>query len=174
MDSCKDGLCGPFQLTTGSATKASLHQIPVLPFSHGSRIGDLVWHPNGFLLPLIDPRPVKNVYLFWAVLGLCCCAGAFSSCGEQRLLCSCGALDSHCSGFSCFSLWVLKHKFSSWHSDLVALKHVESFQVRDQTCVPCIGRCLLNHWTAGEVPARAPLTLFCLCCGRGKKRWWER
>ena len=26
------------------------------------------------------------IYLFWAVLGLCCCARAFSSCGEQGLL----------------------------------------------------------------------------------------
>ena len=34
-----------------------------------------------------------------AVLGLCCCARAFSSCGEQGLLC-CGAWASHCGGFS--------------------------------------------------------------------------
>ena len=26
------------------------------------------------------------VFFFWAVLGLCCCAQAFSSCGEQGLL----------------------------------------------------------------------------------------
>ena len=26
------------------------------------------------------------IYLFMAVLGLCCCAQAFSSCGEQGLL----------------------------------------------------------------------------------------
>ena len=26
------------------------------------------------------------IYLFWAVLGLCCCTRAFSSCGEQGLL----------------------------------------------------------------------------------------
>ena len=26
------------------------------------------------------------IYLFWAVLGLCCCARAFSSCGERGLL----------------------------------------------------------------------------------------
>ena len=30
------------------------------------------------------------IYLFLAVLGLCCCVRAFSSCGE---------LASHCSGF---------------------------------------------------------------------------
>ena len=26
------------------------------------------------------------IYLFLAVLGLCCCVGSFSSCGEQGLL----------------------------------------------------------------------------------------
>ena len=28
----------------------------------------------------------KFIYLFLAVLGLCCCTWAFSSCGEQGLL----------------------------------------------------------------------------------------
>ena len=28
----------------------------------------------------------KNLYLFLAALGLCCCAQAFSSCGERGLL----------------------------------------------------------------------------------------
>ena len=28
-----------------------------------------------------------------------------------------------------------------------------SFQNRNGTCVPCIGRQILNHWTTGEVPA---------------------
>ena len=32
------------------------------------------------------------IYLFMAVLGLCCCVRAFSSCGARA---------SHCSGFSC-------------------------------------------------------------------------
>ena len=39
--------------------------------------------------------------LFLAVLGLRCCAWAFSSCGEWGLLFSCGARASHCGGFSC-------------------------------------------------------------------------
>ena len=29
----------------------------------------------------------KKMYLFLAVLGVCCCIQAFSSCGEQRLVC---------------------------------------------------------------------------------------
>ena len=41
------------------------------------------------------------VYLFLAVLGLCCCAQAFSSCGERGATLRCGARASHYRGFSC-------------------------------------------------------------------------
>ena len=41
------------------------------------------------------------IYLFLAVLGLHCCAWAFSGCGEQELLSSCSVQVSHYSGFSC-------------------------------------------------------------------------
>ena len=30
-----------------------------------------------------------------------------------------------------------------------------SSQTRDQTCVPCIGRQILNHWTSRKVPGIA-------------------
>ena len=46
-------------------------------------------------------------YLFLAVLGLCCCTQAFSSCGEQGATLRCGARASHCSGFSCCRAWAL-------------------------------------------------------------------
>ena len=36
---------------------------------------------------------------------------------------------------------------------LVALWHVGSSQTRDQTCVPCLGRHILNHYTTREVPS---------------------
>ena len=36
-----------------------------------------------------------------APLGLHCCVWAFTSCGKQGLLSSCGAQASHCSAFSC-------------------------------------------------------------------------
>ena len=35
---------------------------------------------------------------------------------------------------------------------LVALRHVESSWTRDQTCIPCIGRQILNHCATREVP----------------------
>ena len=31
--------------------------------------------------------------------------------------------------------------------------HMESFQTRDWTHVPCIGRQILNYWTTSKVPA---------------------
>ena len=34
---------------------------------------------------------------------------------------------------------------------LVALRHAESSPTRDHTFVPCVGRRILNHWTAGDV-----------------------
>ena len=38
-----------------------------------------------------------------------------------------------------------------WHTSFVALWHVESSWTRDQTCVPCIGRWILSHWSIREV-----------------------
>ena len=49
----------------------------------------------------------KIFYLFLADLSLCCFEGFSSSCGEQRLLSSCGACTSHCGGFSCWGEWTL-------------------------------------------------------------------
>ena len=41
------------------------------------------------------------IYLFLlAVLGIHCCALAFSSCSKKGLLSTCGARASHCGGFS--------------------------------------------------------------------------
>ena len=44
--------------------------------------------------------------------------------------------------------------------DLVALQHVESSQIGDPTRAPCIGRQILNHWTAWEAPSHLALKLF--------------
>ena len=38
-----------------------------------------------------------------------------------------------------------------WHKGLVAVWHVESSRARDLTCVPYIGRWVLNHWTTRDV-----------------------
>ena len=84
----------------------------------------------------------------------------------------CGAQASHCGGFSCCRAqalgvrasvvvahglsscgsWALERRLSSWHTDLVAPRHVGSSQTRDRTCVPCIGRQILNDCATREVP----------------------
>ena len=78
--------------------------------------------------------------LFLAALGLHCTL-AFSSCSGQ------GA--SHCGGFSCCAALALGmqasvavvHRLSC---GLSCLRYVSSSQTRDQTCVPCTGRQILN------------------------------
>ena len=47
-----------------------------------------------------------------AVLGLHCCAQAFSSCGERELLFHCSAQASHCSVFFCCGAWALSVRAS--------------------------------------------------------------
>ena len=37
-----------------------------------------------------------------------------------------------------------------WRTGLLALQHMGSSRTRDPTCVPCIGRRILNHWTTKE------------------------
>ena len=51
------------------------------------------------------------------------------------------------------ALIVASSAFSSWGAHTVPLGpwHVESAHTRNRTCVPCIGRCILNHWTTREV-----------------------
>ena len=70
----------------------------------------------------------------------------------------CSARASHCGGFSCCGAWALGFRICStqaqllWPLGSVALRHVESFQTRDWTCVPCIDRWIPIHWTTREVP----------------------
>ena len=76
----------------------------------------------------------------------------FSSCSEQRML-ECGVRASRCSGFSCsLHLGPKMHGLQSLQSICsVALRHVRSFWTRGHTCVPCIGRWILNYRTTREI-----------------------
>ena len=56
------------------------------------------------------------IYLFMAVLGLCCCSWAFSSCRERDRCSSCDVRASHCSGFSCCG----EQPRAAWASVVVA------------------------------------------------------
>ena len=84
-----------------------------------------------------------------AVTGLHCCARVFSSYK---------AWTSHCYGFSCRGAQPL----GMWASVVTAHglscpQHVGTSQIRVQTCDPCIGRWILNHWTIKEVPLQVSL-----------------
>lgn len=99
-----------------------------------------------------------SFYLF-----ICGCAfssllrGAFCSCGEWGLLSGCSASAPHCGGFSCREHRLQSTDFSGcsaqelWHASLVVLRHVGSSQIRVATCVSCIGRQKLNHWTTRKI-----------------------
>ena len=96
---------------------------------------------------------------------LCYCAWAFSSRVEWGLLSSCGTRASHCDGFSCCEAWALGTQAqqmqltgsraptqSLWCLGLITRQRVASSWIRDQICVPCIGRWIPNHWATKEVP----------------------
>ena len=82
----------------------------------------------------------KVYYLFMlAALGLPCCTKAFSSCRERGLLSRCGARASHCRGFSFCRGWPLEHSGSIVVVPGLSCPQV-SFQTRDRTHIPCVGR----------------------------------
>ena len=90
-----------------------------------------------------------------AVLGLCFCARALSSCGERGPLfiavhgpltiaaSRCGAQAPDAPDAQAQQLWL---------TGLVAPRHVGSSQARARTRVPCIGRQILNHCATREAP----------------------
>ena len=83
----------------------------------------------------------KKKCIYFCCIG--CCMQAFSSCS---------ALASHCGCFSCWGLWAVGHVGSVVVT--LGLNYPEdtrSSRTRDQTCVLCIGRRILNHWTTRDV-----------------------
>ena len=120
--------------------------------------------PAGYWIQVNFQRPrvfcvfcFRNwVFFFFFFLTKLCLH--FSSFGEQRLLSSCGALASHCRGFTLWSTGSGAPAFSScstWAQylclqGLVAPQHVWSSQTKDGTGVPFIARWSLNHWTTRE------------------------
>ena len=105
------------------------------------------------------------IYLFLAALGLHCCAWAFSSRGERRLLfiVVCGLLIAVASlvaehGLQVSGLqqvWLADSRAQAqqlWHTGLVALQQLicSLSRTRARTCVPCIGRQILNHCATRE------------------------
>ena len=110
--------------------------------------------------------------LFLAALGLCCCRQAF--CKLQwawsnlvvawgllivAAFSCCGARALECTGFSSY-MWAQQLRFPGsrswgqqlWCMALVSPQRVGSSRIRDQACVSCIGRRILNHWMTREIP----------------------
>ena len=92
------------------------------------------------------------IYLFYLFLAV------RSGRDKRGLLCSCSAGASGCGGVSGCGARLQ----GEWASVVAARglrrdppRHVGSSPTRDRTCVPCIARRILNHWTTRE----APLTL---------------
>ena len=82
----------------------------------GDLVAEFIWHLvkclffidwDGHMVFILHFIYFLLVNLFLPVLGLRCCVGAFSSCSEWRLLSSCGAQASQCSGSSCFGMCAL-------------------------------------------------------------------
>ena len=114
----------------------------------------LGWAAKYFYEKIFSRIITKSNYLFLAALGLCCCAQAFSSCSEQRLLSSCSVWGLCRGSFSCCGTWVLEPGLQLLQlTGSVTLRHVGSSQIRDPTGVPYNGRPILNHWTTREVPS---------------------
>ena len=106
-----------------------------------------------------------KIYSFLAVLGLHCFAWAFSNCDwgttlrwgmraasfvtEHRLLGMQASVVAAHRLNSCGSRALRAQAQQLWHMGLVAPQHVVSSQIRDQICVPCIGRQILIHCTTG-------------------------
>ena len=94
--------------------------------------------------------------------------GLFPSCGEQALLFTHSAQAFHAatslvkpglqgaraSAVRLPDYWAQAQYL--WPTGLVALRHVGSSRIRDQTCVSCFGRGILYLWAARQDP-RWPL-----------------
>ena len=95
------------------------------------------------------------------MLGLRCCTG-FSLAVVTE-----GYPQVWCPGFSLRWLLLLQSKRSRAQAQssctrLVAPWHVGFSPIRDQTCVPCIGRWSLYHWASREAPLSLSVCCSCL------------
>ena len=108
-------------------------------------------------------------YLVLVVLGVCYCTGFFLV--EASEGCSLAVLCRRLIVVTCLQgtgSWVLRlqqlHRAGSvvMAMSLVALWHVGSSQLRDQTCVSCIDKWILYHCTIREAPISLFLSLLLL------------
>ena len=115
---------------------------------------------NMMLILLTFQKDCSFICFWLCVLGLCCCM-VFLQLRQAWLFSSCNVQASHCDGSSCcggrmafrargcqqFQLPGCRAQAQYlWGMGLVALRHVRSSWIRDQTCVSWIGRQILYHW----------------------------
>ena len=106
----------------------------------------------------------RNIYLkplssffFLSYLFIIDCTGFCTVCGLSLVAAS-GSYSLVAEHRHLIAVVSLLHSMGSRHvgsvvvaTGLVALWRVESSWIRDWTCVPCIGRCILNHWTTSGI-----------------------
>ena len=95
-------------------------------------------------------QKLVSLWLYWIFTAVCRLSLVAM---HEGLLSNCGAWTSHCSCFFCCGARALGRVGSVvvWLPGLVASRQVESSRKRDETCVPCSGRQIPNHWTTREV-----------------------
>ena len=104
--------------------------------------------PSGFLFFLI------NLFIFGCFGSSFLCEG-FLQLWRAGATPHRGARVSHCRGLSrCGAQAPDAQAQYLWLTGLVAPWHVGSSQTRARTCVPCIGRQILNHCATREAPFR--------------------
>ena len=104
-------------------------------------------------------------FFFFGCVGSCLLHAGFLQLRRVGAVLHCGAQASHRGGFQARSTGSRHADFSScstwaqqlWHTGLVAPRPVGSSRTRDRTCVPCIGRQILNHCATREVPGQQVL-----------------
>ena len=79
-----------------------------------------------------------------------CCDGGCSLVEELGLSGMRALVVEACGFTGCYSQLQRGMAQQFWCTDLVALQHVGSSQIRDQTCVSCNGRWILYHWATRE------------------------
>ena len=84
---------------------------------------------------------------FLALLGLCCCLWAFSSCSETGLLSSCGSRASYWDVFSCCRAQALEF----WGSAELLQGTWDLPRSGIKTHVPFISRWIPNQWITSEI-----------------------
>ena len=91
----------------------------------------------------------RIICLSLILLGVHCYVRNFSGCGKWGLRSRGGAQASRWGAFPCRRGQNAQAQLR--HAGLVPAQHLEFSRTRDWTCVPCVGRWVLNHWATREI-----------------------